>query len=113
MLATREAKTNGLWASKDIHDRLWPRQIKTVRPLMPLRKGHLAMLIAAGFLNNLVIESEQGPLMIRGQAIKKLELTSSEDGKDVYHERLKTNVVSLNLTNGVFEDILTESTSLE
>jgi hypothetical protein len=35
---------------------LWPPDERPVGPLMPLRRGHLALLIAAGILNNVVLE---------------------------------------------------------
>ena len=65
--AAAEARRSGLWASTEITDTLWPASDSRTRPLMPLRRGHMAMLVAAGFLNNLVLEAEgqahpgQGP----------------------------------------------------
>ena len=48
-----------------------PNLLHDFRPLMPLRKGHLANLIAAGFLNNQRIEREgELPLLIKGLTFK-------------------------------------------
>ena len=48
--AAAEARRSGLWASTEITDSLWPANDNRTRPLMPLRRGHMAMLVAAGFL---------------------------------------------------------------
>ena len=50
-VAADEARRSGLWVGAAIESRLWPTEERPVRPLMPLRRGHLAVLIAAGFLN--------------------------------------------------------------
>ena len=52
--AAAEARRLGLWTSTEITDTLWPARDSRTRPLMPLRRGHMAMLVAAGFLDNLV-----------------------------------------------------------
>ena len=65
--AASEARRSGLWASTEITDTLWPARDSRTRPLMPLRRGHMAMLVAAGFLDNLCLEANgqahpgQGP----------------------------------------------------
>ena len=56
--AAGEARRSGLWASTEITDTLWPARDARTRPLMPLRRGHMAMLVAAGFLDNLCLEAE-------------------------------------------------------
>ena len=48
--AAAEARRSGLWANTEITDTLWPARDNRTRPLMPLRRGHMAMLVAAGFL---------------------------------------------------------------
>ena len=58
--AAAEARRSGLWTSTEITDTLWPARDTRTRPLMPLRRGHMAMLVAAGFLDNLCLEAE-GP----------------------------------------------------
>ena len=45
--AVAEARTRGLWTQDEITEAFWPPTDATARPLMPLRKGHLAMLVAA------------------------------------------------------------------
>ena len=46
--AAAEARRSGLWASTEITDTLWPARDNRTRPLMPLKRGHMAMLVAAG-----------------------------------------------------------------
>ena len=58
--AAAEARRSGLWTSTEITDTLWPARDTRTRPLMPLRRGHMAMLVAAGFLDNLCLEAEGG-----------------------------------------------------
>ena len=58
--AAAEARRLGLWTSTEITDTLWPARDTRTRPLMPLRRGHMAMLVAAGFLDNLCLEAEGG-----------------------------------------------------
>ena len=54
-------RRSGLWQSPQITDALWPQEDARTRPLMPLRRGHLAMLVAAGFLDNLELGSQVVP----------------------------------------------------
>lgn len=42
-------------------ERFWPAGERAVRPPMPLRRGYLAVLIAAGFLNNILLETVEPP----------------------------------------------------
>lgn len=100
-----EAKVSGMWANKELQDLLWPQEDETVRPLMPLRRGHMAMLVAAGFLNNLVLEEGDERLMVRGRTIKEMVLVEETEEKEVYRERLKTTVMMLNLDTGTITDI--------
>ena len=85
--AAAEARRSGLWTSTEITDTLWPARDTRTRPLMPLRRGHMAMLVAAGFLDNLCLEAEDSP------------------EKEVHREKLKTTVVALDLHDGVITDI--------
>ena len=104
-LAVEEARRNGLWASPLLHDRLWPKDAANARPLMPLRKGHLAMLIAAGFLNNLCLEANGSRVLVKGRTYKEYVLTESTDDAEVHREVLRTSVVALDLTTGEFEEV--------
>ena len=47
-----------------VPDTLWPARDTRTRPLMPLRRGHMAMLVAAGFLDNLCLEAEGRRILV-------------------------------------------------
>ena len=102
--AATEARAKGLWADNDITDTLWPITIQRSRPLMPLRKGHLAMLIAAGFLDNLVLEDGDDRILVKGRTTKEVQVTHTEH-KEIHREHLKTTVVALDLNSGQILDI--------
>ena len=103
--AAAEARRSGLWASPEITDSLWPAGDIRTRPLMPLRKGHMAMLVAAGFLDNLCLESDGRRILVKGRTSKEFVLVEDTDDKETYRERLRTTVVSLDLDDGQITDI--------
>ena len=103
--AAAEARRTGLWANTEITDTLWPAKDSRTRPLMPLKKGHMAMLVAAGFLDNLVLESEGRRILVKGRTGKEMTLVEDSPQKEVHREKLVTTVVALDLDGGVIEDI--------
>ena len=103
--AAAEARRSGLWANTEITDTLWPARDERTHPLMPLRRGHMAMLVAAGFLDNLVLEGDGRRILVKGRTSKKMELVEDSPQKEVHRERLVTTVVALDLDGGVIEDI--------
>ena len=105
LAAVAEARKTGLWASQEVRDSLWPAQDQRTRPLMPLRRGHMAMLVAAGFLDNLVLEAEGRRILVKGRTTKELVLAEETENTEVYRERLKTTVVALDLDDGDITDI--------
>ena len=105
LTAATEARRSGLWQSPQITDALWPQEDARARPLMPLRRGHLAMLVAAGFLDNLELESGDSRILVKGRTAKELVLVEETPEKEVYRERMRTTVVSLDLQTGESTDI--------
>ena len=103
--AATEARRSGLWMNTDITDTLWPAADARTRPLMPLRLGHLAMLVAAGFLDNLVLEGDGTRKLVKGRTSKAMELVEDSPEKEVHREKLTTTVVALDLDDGLIEDI--------
>ena len=75
------------------------------RPLMPLRRGHMAMLVAAGFLDNLVLEADGRRILVKGRTTKEMVLAEETENTEVYRERLRTTVVALDLDGGEITDI--------
>ncbi len=103
-LAAQEARRRGVWAQPAFAEQLWPPDERPVRPLMPLRRGHLALLIAAGLLNNVVLRQGGRRVLVKGRSRKELVRAESEDEHtDVQIEVLRTSVVVLDLDSGAVE----------
>ena len=64
--AAAEARRSGLWASMETTDTLWPARDARTRPLMPLRRGHMA-----GFKRILVL----GPPHLVPKWKREVEMT--------------------------------------
>ncbi len=105
-VAAEEAGRSGLWVSAAIENRLWPAEERPVRPLMPLRRGHLAVLIAAGFLNNILLEADGRRVLVKGRTYKEMvPLDSGDPDVEVEREVLRTSVMALDVRTGRFEVI--------
>ena len=105
LAAAAEARRSGLWTSAEVTDALWPAGDSRARPLMPLRRGHMAMLVAAGFLDNLCLEADGRRILVKGRTAKELVLVEETETAEVYRERLRTTVVALGLDDGAITDI--------
>ncbi len=105
LAAAKEARHSGLWTSPEITDSLWPTGDRRTRPLMPLRKGHMAMLVAAGFLDNLQLESGERRILVKGRTTKEMVLAETTPDKEIYREQIRTTVVALDLDAGEITDI--------
>ncbi len=104
--AAAEARERGLWTNTALVERFWPARERPVRPLMPLRRGHLAVLIAAGFLDNVLIEDGSRRVLVKGRITKvSRPVESADQDVEVEREFLRTSVVMLDLETGEFEDI--------
>lgn len=103
-LAAAEARRRGVWAQPAFAEQLWPPDERPVRPLMPLRMGHLALLIAAGLLNNVSLRHGERRVLVKGRTRKELvEVESDDEATEVQCEVLRTSVVVLDLENGDLE----------
>ena len=73
---------------------------------MPLRRGHLALLIAAGLLNNILLEAAGDRVLVKGRTYKE-SIPVEFDDPDIEIERevLRTSVIALDLRSGRFEVI--------
>ena len=50
------------------------KMVEKIRPIMKLRYGHLAQIIACGFINGVVWDPKhQEPLLIKGATKKEVE----------------------------------------
>jgi len=115
-----EANAGGVATTQAWRDLMTPRQANTaLRPVMPLKHGHLSQVIAAGMMNNLPLSDGDTSIIIKGQSFKTKkvvddetrELTSEESASRDYgrenrvrtivsRETLTTQVHTLDLTTG-------------
>lgn len=71
-----QVQRNGLIVSNRIKDIVCVekhRSITEIQPVMPLKKGHLSMLIASGMLGNMRIDTKDGSMVIKGK-VEKVEV---------------------------------------
>ncbi len=101
----QEIETHGLNGS--LMDRLHPpTAAHTFRPLMPLRRGHLALVLASGHLNNELVEDRRTHtrLLVKGRTEKDVSRSEreAEDGSTIITERdlLKIVITALDLRSG-------------
>ncbi|MBM3131088.1 MAG: hypothetical protein FJ009_20990 [Chloroflexi bacterium] len=102
--ALDEALQRGVWASDEWRDLIEPhRAFAGFRPLMPLKKGHLATLIAAGMMQNILLENDQGErVLVKGRTYKVQEEveTAEDDEAEVVRDRFVTEIIALDLNTG-------------
>ena len=104
--AAAEAQRQGVWVQPQLTEQLWPADERPVRPLMPLRKGHLALLIAASMLNNVVLHQNGHRVLVKGRAYKEPVPVESEDEQtEIEREVLRTAITVLDLRTGALEVI--------
>lgn len=104
--AAAEAWRRGVWAQPQVAEQLWPPEERPVRPLLPLRRGHLALLIAAGLLDNVAMEADGRRVLVKGRTRKVfVERESSDPDTAVEREVLETGVVVLDLRTGELERV--------
>ena len=102
--AAAEARRRGVWMQPQLTEQLWPTDERPVRPLMPLRKGHLALLIAAGMLNNVVLDQGGRQVLVKGRTYKELvPVDSADHDTEIQREVIRTSVVVLDLATGCFQ----------
>ena len=109
--AVAEARKSGLWKRAAIQESLHPVSIQGPRPLMPLRQGHIATLIAAGLLDNFVLESkeDQSRIIVKGTCHKERVIVEQTVEKTVARDILVTEITTLNLANGEINSIRTDA----
>lgn len=72
------------------------------QPVMPLKKGHIAMLMASGMMGTVKLTDEAGrPMLIKGRVVKVIEKTEQPDAKETdtvvetYKDKFVTTVAVL------------------
>jgi Uncharacterised methyltransferase family (DUF6094) len=84
-----EAHDRGLWQEQHVQELLTFHQLKPVRPLLPLRKGHLTRMITAGLYNNTTLIQGGRHWIIKGRARKHtkelspiVDIVQTKDGPE-------------------------------
>jgi predicted RNA methylase len=103
--AAAEARRAGVWASPTLAEQLWPADERPIRPLMPLRRGHLAQLIAAGFLNNHVLEAGGDRFLVKGHTRKELIVVADDEERRIEREAIRTSVMYCDLRTGAIRAV--------
>lgn len=102
--AAKEAQGRGVWAQSGLIEQLWPSDEQAVRPLMPLRRGHLALLVAAGLLNNCTLSQGEHRVLVKGRTYKELvQVDSDDEDVEVRREVIRTSIAVLDLGTGKLE----------
>src|SRR5581483_7454677 len=101
-----EIKTSSLWREPALGLVREEEQTRAaIQPLMPPRKAHLAMLIAAGLINNQVLEANGRKLLIKGTAKKVIDRSEEETEKGIKiteRERIVTQINAFDLNTGEY-----------
>ena len=105
--AAEEAQRSGLWTDQAIRESLWPTENRKTQPLMPLRQGHMAMLVVAGFLDNLTLEANGKRVLVKGRTTKKMELVEETPDEETWRDRMHTTIRMLDLDTGEIQDVET------
>ena len=85
------------------------QRTSALQPLMPPRKAHLAMLIAAGLINNQILEANGRRLLIKGTAKKLIDRFEEETEKGIKiteRERIVTQINAFDLNTGKYLQIV-------
>ena len=104
-----ELNVSSLWKEPALGLIAEEEQIRaTIQPLMPPRKAHLAMLIAAGLINNQVLEANGKSLLIKGISKKVIDRFEEETEKGIKiteRERIVTQINAFDLKTGEYLQI--------
>jgi predicted RNA methylase len=107
---TEELKASPLWKEPALGLIAEEEQIRpAIQPLMPPRKAHLAMLIAAGLINNQVLEANGRRLLIKGTAQKVIDRSEEDTEKGIKiteRERIVTQINAFDLKTGEYLQIV-------
>ncbi|HXX40619.1 MAG TPA: hypothetical protein VEP50_21100 [bacterium] len=105
--AMTEGRQHGVWTDPVTTARLVPDVEWTVRPLMPLARGHLGQLIACGAFNNALLQGPDGPVLLKGQTHKLRRETEKDKHVTTMRDQFQTTVTLLHLRTGQLEIVET------
>lgn len=94
---TREARSSSLYNL--FRESVTRHAVQGVQPLLPLRIGHLALMVAGGLFDGQVIEHNGQRLLLRGRVLK-VEETETTDEATITRERYTSEIGALDLLSG-------------
>ncbi|MEX0803794.1 MAG: DUF6094 domain-containing protein [Candidatus Binatia bacterium] len=107
---TEELLGSSLWKESALGLLQEEEQSKpSLRSLMPPRKAHLALLIAAGLINNQILEANGKRLLIKGTSKKAIDRFEEETEKGIKvteRERIVTQINAFDLNTGEYLQIV-------
>jgi len=94
-----EIKLHGLFSQ--LKEMITPLKMnEKIRPIMPLRHGHLAQILACGLMNGVVWDKDKrNPLLVKGVTKKEVDHTVSVEGdveKHIETDRIKILIHAFN-----------------
>jgi tRNA1(Val) A37 N6-methylase TrmN6 len=94
-----EIKEHGLF--NQLKEMITPlRMNEKIRPIMPLRHGHLAQILACGLMNGVVCDRDKrNPLLVKGVTKKEVDYTVTVEGdveKHIETDRIKILIHAFN-----------------
>jgi hypothetical protein len=96
--ALEAARREGVWTQERFRPVLVGAPARQVRPAMPLRRGHLGLLVAAGAFGTLLLRRDGRRLLLRGRAYKRTATAGdAERGRRVSTETFATDAAALDL----------------
>lgn len=108
---------SGVWHQSTYCEQRWPGLDATSlgigRPPMPLREGHLSLLVASGVANGLVVTRKcGGRALVKGGSIKERVRTTevADDGtrRDIETERFANDVYLTSLETGELTHVVSD-----
>lgn len=97
------------WHNPDFNAQITPQdQLAEIRPLEPLRSGHICILAANGQLDNVPIYDPAGeldPVVIKGSARKVKDVSAETDQTVTEQEHFRAQIAYLNLRTGAVDNI--------
>lgn len=104
--AEAEAEKHGLLARGLLADRLWPPEEERPRPLLPLKRTHVALLTASGLMDNVVLDNGCRRVLVKGRTYKEMVRVESEDPRhQVHREMVRTTITLLDLDTSSVEQV--------
>ncbi|MCA9995437.1 MAG: DEAD/DEAH box helicase family protein [Anaerolineales bacterium] len=99
--AFTELTTSGITTGEDFQNHLQPTSVATpLSPLMPLKIGHINSIIAAGHLNNQLLQNDAGErILIKGRTYKTSVVTQNTVALDDGNQQVTTTATEHAITD--------------